>query len=321
MKKLLVILIGLLFASFDITVAQEKYPSKPITMIITLGPGTVPDVVGRVVSEPLRQELKTDILFEYKTGAIGVIGSDFVAKSKPDGYTLGSLNGPSFTNVAVITPNLPYDPLKDFTALANVGVTTALIAVNANSPWKTLDEFISHAKKNPGKVSCGTSGVGSSGHFNLELLKIAAGAQINHVPYKAGSPANIAALLGSHIDCASQIWPVVSSHVRAGTLRILAVTGTIKEFPQFPTFAKLGFARVNLDVWFGFFGPANLPRDVTGKLVPALAKAIKDPEIITKLDKGGFTVAYEDPKELLERIKREYAVVRDVAQKAGIKPE
>lgn len=321
MRKLLVILIGFLFASFDIAVAQDRYPNKPITMIIALGPGTVQDLVGRVVSEPLRQELKTDILFEYKTGAAGVIGSDFVAKSKPDGYTLGSLNGPSFTNAAVITPNLPYDPFKDFTPLANVGVTIALIAVNSNSPWKTLDEFISHSKKNPGKVSCGTSGVGSSGHFNLEILKIAAGLQINHVPYKAGSPANIAALLGGHIDCASQIWPVVSSHVRAGTLRILAVTGTIKEFPQFPTFAKLGFAKVNLDAWFGIFGPANLPRDVTGKLVPALAKAVKDPESIAKLDKGGFTVAYEDPKELLERIKREYAVVRDVAQKAGIKPE
>jgi tripartite-type tricarboxylate transporter receptor subunit TctC len=321
MKTTLAILIALSFALFNTALAQDKYPTKPITMIIALGPGTIQDLVGRVVSEPLRQELKTDILFEYKTGAAGVIGSDFVAKSKPDGYTLGSLNGPSFTNAAVITPNLPYDPIKDFTPLANVGVTTALIAVNSNSPWKTLDEFVSHAKKNPGKVSCGTSGVGSSGHFNLELLNLAAGVQINHVPYKAGSPANVAALLGGHIDCASQIWPVVSSHVRAGTLRVLAVTRSIKEFPEFPTFAKFGFVRVNLDAWFGIFGPANLSQDVTAKLVPAVAKAVKDPESIAKLEKAGFTVAYEGPKELLERIKREYAVVRDVAQKAGIKPE
>lgn len=321
MKILLVILIGFLFVKFDIAVAQDKYPTKPITMIISLGPGTIPDIVARLVGEPLRRDLKTDILFEHKSGAAGVIANDFVAKAKPDGYILGSLNSPSFTNAAVITPNLPYDPLKDFTALANVGVSTALIAVNANSPWKTLDEFISHTKKNPGKVSCGTSGVGTSGHFNLELLNIAAGTRINHVPYKAGSPANIAALLGGHIDCASQIWPVVSSHVRAGTMRILAVTGTIKEIPQVPTFAKLGLSSVNLDVWFGFFGPANLSKEVTGRLVPALAKAIKDPETVAKLDKGGFTVAYEEPKELQERIKREYAVVRDVAQKAGIKAD
>lgn len=321
MKRLPAILIGFLFALSDIALAQDRYPIKPITMIISLGPGTIPDLLARVVSEPLRQELKADILFEHKTGAIGIIGNDFVAKSKPDGYTLGSLNGPAFTNVAVITPNLPYDPMKDFTPLANVGVTTALVVVNANSPWKTLEDFLGHAKKNPGKVTCGTSGVGSSGHFNLELLNIAAGVQITHVPYKAGSPANIAALLGGHIDCASQIWPVVSSHVRAGTLRVLAVTRPLNEFPQFPTFAKLGFPRVSLEVWFGFFGPANLPRDVTGKLVPAFAKAIKDQESVAKLEKSGFSVAYEEPKELSDRIKREHAVVRDVAQKAGIKPE
>jgi len=321
MKRLPAILIGFLFALFDIALAQERYPIKTITMIISLGPGTVPDLVARVVGEPLRQELKTDILFEHKSGAAGIIGNDFVAKSKPDGYTLGSLNSPAFTNAAAITSNLPYDPLKDFTPLANVGVTTALIAVNANSPWKTLEEFLNHVKKNPGKVTCGTSGVGTSGHFNLELLNIAAGVQITHVPYKAGSPANIAALLGGHIDCASQIWPVVSSHVRAGTLRVLAVTRPLDEFPQFPTFAKLGFPRVSLEVWFGFFGPANLPRDVTGKLVPAFAKAIKDQESVAKLAKAGFSVAYEEPKELSDRIKREHAVVRDVAQKAGIKPE
>lgn len=321
MKRLLAILIGFLFALLDIALAQDRYPTKPITMIIALGPGTVQDLVARVVGEPLRQELKIDILFEYKSGAAGVIGTDFVAKAKPDGYTVGSLNGPAFTNAAVITPNLPYDPIKDFTPLANVGVTTALIAVNADSPWKTLEDLVNHARKNPGKVTCGTSGVGSSGHFNLELLNIAAGVQITHVPYKAGSPANIAALLGGHIDCASQIWPVVSSHVRAGKLRILAVTRPLKEFPQFPTFAKLGFPKVNLEAWFGFFGPANLSQEVTSKLVPAFAKAIKDPESVAKLEKAGFSVAYEEPKELSERIKREYAVVRDVAQKAGIKPE
>lgn len=320
MKQLTAIL-ALLFVFSGIAPAQEKYPGKPITMIIALGPGTVQDLVARVVSEPLRQEFKTDILFEYKTGAAGIIGADFVAKSKPDGYTLGSLNGPAFTNAAVITPNLPYDPFKDFTPLANVGVTTALVAVNSGSPWKTLEDFLSHAKKNPGKVTCGTSGVGSSGHFNLELLNVAAGVQISHVPYKAGSPANIAALLGGHIDCASQIWPVVSSHVRAGKLRVLAVTRPLKEFSQIPTFAKAGFSQVSLEVWFAFFAAANLPADVAGKLVPAFAKAIKDPESVAKLEKAGFTVAYEDPKELSERIKKEHTLVREIAQKAGIKPE
>lgn len=322
MRKLAAAL-TLLFLPWGLSesLAQERYPSKPIKLIVPLGAGTVNDVVARTVGELLSRDLKTEITIEYKAGAGGVLGSDFVAKAAPDGYTLGVLNSSALTNSPAMMEKPPYDPIRDFTPIANVGANPALIAINATSPWKVLEEFLSHARTNPGKVSCGTSGVGTSGHFNLEILKGAAGVQINHVPYKGGSPQNITALLGGHIDCASQVWSAVAGQVKAGKLRVLAVTSTVRESPDLPTFAKLGFPQVSLEVSFGFFGPANLPKDVMAKLVPAFEKAIKDPEVSAKLEKAGFPVAYEGPKALSERIARELNISREVAKKAGIKPE
>lgn len=298
---------------------QERFPAKPIKIIVPLGPGTVNDVVARLVGESLPKDLKTEITVEYKPGAGGVVGSDFVAKSRPDGYTLGALNSSALTTSAAIS-TVPYDPLRDFTMVANAGVNSAVLAVNGASAWKSLEEFLLHAKQNPGKVSCGTSGVGTVGHFSLELLKIAANVQVNHVPYK-GSPQNLTALLGGHIDCASQIWPAVAGHVQAGRLRVLAVTSRVREAADIPTYAQKGFPQMRLEVSFGFYGPARLPEHVMARLVPAFERAIKEPENVAKLEKSGFTVAYEGPKELSARIERELSIARDIARKAGIKQQ
>jgi tripartite-type tricarboxylate transporter receptor subunit TctC len=301
--------------------AQDKYPSKPIKIIIPLGPGSANDVVTRILSESLEKELKTQIQVEYKAGGGGgVVGADFVAKSKPDGYTLGTFHNSVLTNAPVFTP-VPYDPVKDFTPVALLGAGTSLLVVNEPSPWKTLEEFLDYARKNPGKATCGTTGTATVGNLNLELLKAATSLQITHVPYKAGSGPNIAALLGGHIDSAMQIWPVLASHVRGGKLRSLASVSPLKEFPQVPTFAQKGFPTVNIEVWFGFFGPGNLPKDVLAKLEHAFEKALHEAENVAKLDKIGWTVNYEGTTELSERIKKELAAVKEVVMKAGIKPD
>ncbi|MBI2998994.1 MAG: tripartite tricarboxylate transporter substrate binding protein [Deltaproteobacteria bacterium] len=266
MKKYLAFLaLCFLVLGFGIAAkAQDKYPSRPIKIIIPLGPGTVNDVVARTVSEPLAQELKTEILIEYKPGAGGAVGSDFVAKSRPDGYTLGSINSSALTNAPAITANLPYDPLKDFTPLADVGGNPVMLVVNAGSAWKTLEDFLGQAN-------------------------------------------NI-----------MQIWSTVGGHVRAGKFRVLAVTAPVKETPEVPTFTSKGFSQVSLGVTFGFYGPANLPRDVVARLVPALERASKNPATVVKLEKAGLEVAYTGPKELFERIKKDLAISREVAKKAGI---
>jgi len=321
MKKISLAFVLFLIAAafFGTASAQERYPSKPIKIIIPLGPGSGNDVVTRVLSESLEKELNTRIEVEYKAGGGGgVIGADFLANSKPDGYTLGTMNSSIFTNAPVFNP-VPFDPIKGFTSIARLGAGSIVLVVNSTAPWKSVEEFVDHARKDPGKATCGTTGVATVGNLDLELLKAAAGVQITHVPYKAGSGPNIAALLGGHIDCAMQLWPVLVNHVRGGKLRPLATVSTLREFPQVPTFTQKGFPSVDLEVWFGFFGPANLPADVMAKLVPAFEKALKDPGNVAKLEKIGWSVQYEGPVALSERIKRELGAVRDLVKKAGIK--
>lgn len=321
MKKISLAFVVFLIAAafFGTASAQERYPSKPIKIIIPLGPGSGNDVVTRVLSESLEKELNTRIEVEYKAGGGGgVIGADFLANSKPDGYTLGTMNSSIFTNAPVFNP-VPFDPIKGFTSIARLGAGSIVLVVNSTAPWKSVEEFLDHARKSPGKATCGTTGVATVGNLDLELLKAAAGVQITHVPYKAGSGPNIAALLGGHIDCAMQLWPVLVNHVRGGKLRPLATVSTLREFPQVPTFTQKGFPSVDLEVWFGFFGPANLPADVMAKLVPAFEKALKDPGNVAKLEKIGWSVQYEGPVALSERIKRELGAVRDLVKKAGIK--
>ncbi|MBI2091033.1 MAG: tripartite tricarboxylate transporter substrate binding protein [Deltaproteobacteria bacterium] len=323
MKKALVILSAIFFAlgCAATALAQEAYPSKPVKVVIPLGPGSGNDVVTRILSGSLEKELKTQIAVEYKAGGGGgVVGADFVAKSKPDGYTLGTLNNSVFTFSPVFT-SVPYDPFKDFTPIARLGAGSTVLVVNAPAPWKTLEEFLEHARRNPGKVTCGTTGATAVGGISLELLNVAAGVKLVIVPYKEGSGPNIAALLGGHIDCAMQLWPILINQVRGGKLRPLASASPLKEVPQVPTFAQKGLPAVNLEVWFGFYGPANLPKNAMAKLVPAFEKALREPENVAKLEKIGWRVAYEGPQEMAERIKKEFSAVQDIAKKAGIKPE
>lgn len=297
-------------------VAQERYPTRPIKMVVALGAGSATDALARIVAEFLRQELGTDVVVENKAGAGGVVGGDYVAKSKPDGYTLGALHSSVVTTSPALSSNYPFDPLKDIEPLGSAGVNPIALVVNAASPWKTLEAFLEQGRK--GKVTCGIIGVGSHSHFNLELLKSGSGAQIAIVPYKEGTGPAIAALLGAHIDCSSLVWPAVAGHVRGGKFSALAVTSRLKDAPDLPTFAKKGFPQLSLEVFLGFYGPAGLPKEVVAKLLPAFEKAIKNPENAVRLEKTGFSVAYEGPKEVAERIRREMGIAREVAKKSGI---
>ena len=320
-RKLWVISALVAFALMGAASAQERFPSRPIKLVVALGPGSGVDSLARMLSDYLRDDLKTELIVENKPGAAGVLGGDFLAKSKPDGYTLGVFHASVLTTAAAINSNLPYDPLKAFTPLALVGTNPLALVVSAASRWNTLGELLEDARKNPGKISCGIIGMGSHSHFNLELLRIDSGAEITRVPYSAGTGAVIVGILGGHVDCTSLTWPAVLGQVRGGKLRALAVTSRIKEFPRIPTFAESGFPRASLEVFYAIFGPANLPREVVGRLVPALEKAIRDPKNEASLEKMGYSVSYEGPAKLSDRIANELAVVREVAAKVGVKQD
>jgi len=314
---------AMLFAASlsGIASAQSQYPNKPIKLVVPLGAGSGTDALARILVEYLRDDLRTGFIVENRAGAAGVVGGDYVAKSKPDGYTLGVFQAAVLTTAAATNPNLPYDPIKDFTPLAIVGTNPLALVVMADARWKSLEEFLDEAKRRPGKISCGLMGLGSHSHFNLEILRLASGAEMARIPYSTGTGAIVAAMMGGHIDCSSQTWPAIVGQIKAGKLRALAVTSHIKEFPQIPTFASRGFAKAGLEVFYAVAGPANLPQEVVDTLVPALEKAIRNPANEANLQKMGFSVVYEGPRQLAERIQNELAIVKDVAAKIRIKQD
>jgi tripartite-type tricarboxylate transporter receptor subunit TctC len=306
---------------FGASWSQEKYPNKPVRIVVPVGPGSSADLLARFLADYLRRDLQTEFVIDNKTGAGGVLAGDFVAKSKPDGYTLALFNASVVTTVTVVNSNVSYDPIKDFTPIATLVTNPLTLIVNAGSKWNTLEQLLDDARKAPGKLACGIIGVGSHTHFNLELLKIASAADINRIPYTAGTGPIISALLGGHIACASLAWAAVESLVKGGKFRGLAVTSTIKDYPQIPTFASKGFPQASLEVFFALFGPARLPQEVMDRLLPAVDRIMTRQEDLAKIEKMGFSILYEAPGQLAERLRREVAVVREVARTASIKEE
>ena len=316
---------GVVAAALALTVggavAQDRYPSKPVRLVVALGPGAGADALARFLAAgPLRAELGTEVIVENRAGAGGVVGGDFVAKSKPDGYTLALFHASVVSTVTVINQNVAYNPIRDFTPVANLVTNPLAVVVNAASRWNTLEQLLDEAKKT-GKVSCGIIGVGSHTHFNLELLKLASGASLNRVPYAQGTGPIISDLLGGHLECTSLVWPAVESMVKAGKFRVLAATSAPPGFPNVPTFASKGYPQASLEVFFAIFGPANLPPEVMAKLEPAFERIMKDPAILEKLQGMGFSILYENSRQLGERVKHELGIVADVAKRAGIKGE
>ena len=315
--------LGLLTAALALlaNAALAQYPNKPVRIVVALGPGAGADALARFLAAgPLRNELGTEILVENRAGAGGVVGGDFVAKSKPDGYTLALFHASVVSTVTVINQNVSYNPVRDFTPVANLVTNPLAIVVNAASRWNTLEQLLDEAKKT-GKVSCGIIGVGSHTHFNLELLKLASGASLNRVPYAQGTGPIVTDLLGGHLECTSLVWPAVEANVKAGKFRALAATSAMKGFPNVPTFASKGFPQASLEVFFAIFGPAGLPPEVMARLEPAFERIMKNPAIVEKLEGMGFSILYENSRQLGERVKTELAIVADVAKRAGIKGE
>jgi tripartite-type tricarboxylate transporter receptor subunit TctC len=304
-------------SSAGAALSQDKYPSKPVRIIVALAPGAGADALARfLAAEPLRHELGTEAIVENRAGAGGVIGGDAVAKSKPDGYTLGLFHASVLTTSPVLMSNVPYNPINDFTPVANLVTNPLAIVVGAGSRFDSLEQLLAEAKK--GKVTCGIVGAGTHTDINLALLKLASGVDLTRVPYSGGTGPILNDMMGGHLDCTSLVWPAVESFVRAGKFRALAVTSALKNFPQVPTFASKGYPQANLEVIFGIFGPAGLPQDVTGRLVPAFERIMKNPAYTEKLEGMGFRIHYLGPNDLAAYVKHELQVVSEVVKKTGI---
>jgi len=300
------------------SVWAQPYPNRPIQLIIPIPAGGGGDVNGRLLVEDLTKILGQQILVVNKPGASDTLGTDALAKSKKDGYTLGYKSSAAMVFARVTNPDsVPYDPVKDFDPLGSHTFFPLCVAVQASSPWKTFNDLIDYAKKNPGKLRVSTAGVGSTSNFDVEITKNLTGADFTHVPFKGGE-AVVTALLGGHVELSYDIVGKFMPHVEAGKVRILLVSRKISFLPNVPTITALGYNRELLSGWHGMFGPSGLPEDVKKVLIPAIEKAVKDPETKAKIEKTGYAVEYKSPEEQRRLMISDYETAKAIAVKLGL---
>jgi len=255
MKKSARFLMGVFFSfSFALwhqPVQAQTYPTQPIQMIVPLVPGDTVDLVGRAIGSEMAKILKTPVIIVNKPGGGGAIGADFVVRSKKDGYTiLFAISGIYYAH-AMNPETVPYNPLTDLEPLCSAVSVPMTIPVHSESSWKTFQELMAYMKQNPGKVRGSSTGVGSVGFFNYEVIRIETGNAINMIPYKGASPA-LTALLGRHVETSGLSLGLVAAHVNAGKLRILLTSQKTPEFPDIPTLKQLGYKRDIMSVRFPF---------------------------------------------------------------------
>jgi len=297
----------------------QKFPSRPIQLIIPNVAGSIMDINARVVIDELGKNLGTQVVINVKPGGATILGSDAVAKSKKDGYTLGYLSASGLVYVRTVHPEtFPFDPDKDIEPLGLHLFVPLTAAVAANSPFKTFNEMIDYARKNPGKLRASLIGVGGIDHFNLEMMQAITGAKFTVVPFKGGESV-ITAVMGGHVELTFDAFGKIMPHQDSNEMRILLSSKKVPGYPNVPTAKELGYKQDLFSTWFSFWGPSGLPDDVKKTLVAAIEKTIKTPELKAKLDKMGYVVDYKSPEENRKLVAEEYATAMDIAKKIGLR--
>ena len=301
------------------TLAGAAFPDKPVKILIGFPAGGPLDAHARVLTDQLARALGQPVIVDYKPGAGGTIGADFVAKSAPDGYTLLMAN----TGTMVINPFIyrnSYDTLRDFTPVARTAQQPLALVINPGVPAKTLAEFIDLARKSPGKLNYGSAGVGGISHLVPEMLQLATGIQIVHVPYKGSAPA-FTDLLAGQVQFIAESIPQVSQYVKIGKVRALAMTGSERNaaIPDVPTMKEAGIKDFEVVGFYGVLAPARLPADVTTTLTQAFRKTLAAEEVRTRMIQQGADPAYLDAAAFGGYLKIEMERWGNAVRKAGVK--
>jgi tripartite-type tricarboxylate transporter receptor subunit TctC len=299
MKRVLAAL-GVLALAAGAAAAQEAYPSRPISLVVPFPPGGVADLTARPVAAAMERLLKNPVGVVNKTGAAGAVGMQFVATSRPDGYTL--LLALSSISIIPEADKLfgrpPAFTVDQFAPIALISADPTILVVRAESPWKTAREFIEDARKRPGQISYSSSGIYGTLHMAMELLSHSAGIKLRHVPYAGAGPA-LTAILGGHVDALASGPAVVLPHIKSGKLRALAGWGDkrVAALPDLPTFRELGYPEAEFYIWAGVFAPKGTPEPVLRKLRETLRSAVSDPEFKQAMDKIETPVVFKQGDE------------------------
>jgi tripartite-type tricarboxylate transporter receptor subunit TctC len=307
-----------LLALTPLAAQAQAFPTKAITIIVPFSAGGTTDILARVLGQFISKDLGQPVIIDNRAGAGGNIGTQLVARAAPDGYTI--LMGTVGTHAInqSLYPKLAFDPIKDFAPLTRVALVPNLLVANPAQPFKTVKELTAYAKANPGKVTFGSSGSGTSIHLSGELFKQMAGVDIQHVAYKGSAPA-VNDLLGNHIAIMFDNMPSAISHVKAGKLRPLAVTTAQRSpaLPDVPTIAEAGVPGYEATSWFGLLAPAKTPAPVVTRLNASILKALADPDVKKKLLEQGAEPAGETPAQFAAFIASETVKWGKIVKQSG----
>jgi tripartite-type tricarboxylate transporter receptor subunit TctC len=315
---------ALLFASFaGAAFAQSPaYPSKPIKWIVPYTPGGITDSVTRIVTQKLSEAVGQPIVIENKPGANSIVGADLVAKAPPDGYTALTVIAAHAANATLYAGKLPFDPVKSFTPISLVAIAPLIMTVNNNFPAKDVKDLIAYAKANPGKVSFGSSGIGSATHLTFELLKQTAGLDMVHIPYKGTAPA-LAAEIAGDIQVLGDVPSSLMPHVRAGKIRALGMFSAkrVAGAPEVPTLPEAGGPPIEGSTWVLFLAPAGTPPAAINRLAGEITKIVAAPEMKARFEQLGIEAVGSTPAEAARFLDSEIAKWAKVITTAGVKAE
>jgi len=298
--------------------AAAEYPDRPIEMIITFPPGGPTDVAARVVQPALAKALSVPVVLINKGGSGGAVAMDSVAKAKPDGYTIAATVRSTISITPAVQANVPYR-LKDFEMIGTYAASPQALVVRKDSPWKTLEELVAGVKAAPGKHSYGSAGQGTNSHLSMELLKLARGLDLAHVPFQGSGPLKNA-VLGGHVPVGSVSLATMIPLIKSGDVVALVISGDKRnrDVPDVPTMAEKGVPEASLSTTMELYAPAKTPKPVIDRLAAALATAMKNPETLAALEKAGLEPYHHSPDVSRQQVERETEVVLAAAKKLGL---
>ena len=316
-----VIVAGCLGGAFAAAMAQG-YPNKPVRWVVPFPPGGSADIMGRMIGQDLAKTLGQQVVIENRAGASAIVGSEYVAKSPADGYTLLQANVSQMTIHPSLYPKLPYDPLKDFAPVTVLGVVTSVVVTTPALPVKSIQDLVALARKRPGLLNFTSSGAGASTHLTGELLKQRAGIAMTHISYKGSGPA-LTDVMAGFVEVMFENLPSALPFINAGKLQVLAVTGKDRSpvLKTVPTLAESGFPGFDMVSWQALVAPANTPKPVIDKLNAEVVRVLRTPEMKEKMIGLGTEVVANTPEQFAQYLREEMAKWSKIVKDAGIKLE
>jgi len=320
--RTVVVALAVLAGVANVPVFAQDYPGKPIRIIVQFTPGTSTDILARLVAQKMSEDWHQQVIVDNRPGAGAILGTEMGAKAAPDGYTLTMAVSSAFGINPTLYTKLPYDAVKDFAPISNLGLTPQTLVASPSAPFKTVKEFVSAAKQKPGQINFASLGSGSTSHLTMEMFRSTAGITLNHVPFKGSADAHTQ-LIGGQVPVMFDAIPATRPHIQSGKLRGLGI-GTLQRspfLPDLPTIAESGYAGFEAVGWIGIAAPAKTPAPILDKLNAEMVKIIHEPDVKEKLGTLAFTPVGDSRAQFATYMKSEIAKWGKAVKESGARAD